>query len=231
MTSIASRRHRLADLSGTHRSDPKLVLLQTLRCIGFATEERVASASGLSLAETGRRLTELAGAALVSSTPGPFGGWALTEEGRTEVQKLSDQELETTGARDLVLAMYQSFLGLNPVLLDVSTDWQMVRVGENHIVNDHRDPDYDVRILDRLIRVDDKVQLVCSDLAAHISRFGTYGPRLSIALNRALAGDHAYVSDNLDSYHSVWFQLHEDLLSTLGISREEERSSALGGEP
>jgi hypothetical protein len=28
-----------------------------------------------------------------------------------------------------------------------------------------------------------------------------------------------YVADNLESYHSVWFQLHEDLLATLGIPR------------
>jgi hypothetical protein len=28
-----------------------------------------------------------------------------------------------------------------------------------------------------------------------------------------------YVSDSTESYHAVWFQLHEDLLATLGIPR------------
>jgi hypothetical protein len=26
----------------------------------------------------------------------------------------------------------------------------------------------------------------------------------------------------IDSYHTVWFQLHEDLLNTLGIERSKE---------
>jgi hypothetical protein len=29
----------------------------------------------------------------------------------------------------------------------------------------------------------------------------------------------------IDSYHTVWFQLHEDLLNTLGIDRSTEASA------
>jgi hypothetical protein len=29
----------------------------------------------------------------------------------------------------------------------------------------------------------------------------------------------------IDSYHTVWFELHEDLLSTLGIERSKEGST------
>ena len=43
-----------------------------------------------------------------------------------------------------------------------------------------------------------------------------------------MAGNHAYLADGLESYHTVWFQLHEDLLTTLGISREEERRDTNG---
>jgi hypothetical protein len=50
-----------------------------------------------------------------------------------------------------------------------------------------------------------------------------YGARLTNALDRALAGDVALVADDMESYHNVWFQLHEDLLATIGRSREEER--------
>jgi hypothetical protein len=31
------------------------------------------------------------------------------------------------------------------------------------------------------------------------------------------------VTDSVDSYHSVWFHLHEDLLSTLGRTRDDEQ--------
>jgi hypothetical protein len=59
-------------------------------------------------------------------------------------------------------------------------------------------------------------------------RFALYGTRLTTALDRVLGGNPAYVADTLDSYHTVWFQLHEDLLVTLGISREEERGASSG---
>jgi hypothetical protein len=61
-----------------------------------------------------------------------------------------------------------------------------------------------------------------------LTRFALYRTRLTIALERALGGNIAYVTDTVDSYHSVWFQLHEDLLVTLGISREEERRVSSG---
>jgi hypothetical protein len=99
----------------------------------------------------------------------------------------------------------------------------MQRVANTPILNDHTDLDYDAKVLSRLIRIDDAAQQVCSDLASRLMRFGLYRNRLSTAIERALAGDRAYVTDSFDSYHAVWFQLHEDLLVTLGISREDER--------
>ncbi len=86
--------------------------------------------------------------------------------------------------------------------------------------------DNDTRVLDRLVRIDKGAQRICSDLTAALSRFAPYGTRLGDALDRALAGDASYVTDDFDAYHTGWFQLHEDLLATLGISREEERNSS-----
>lgn len=212
-------------MSEPYESAPDLIVLHTLRCIGFAAEDRLAAASGLGLAETTRLLAVLADKGLASEAPGPFGGWAPTEEGRLSAERMLDEELAASGARDQVQTSYESFLTLNPLLLDVSTDWQMVRVGASHIVNDHRDSDYDAKVLDRLIKIDDRAQRICAELSGGLTRFGSYSPRLTTALERALAGDHAFVTDSLESYHNVWFQLHQDLLVTLGISREDERGS------
>lgn len=87
------------------------------------------------------------------------------------------------------------------------------------VLNDHTDRAYDEGVLARLAAVDAEVQPICRNLAARLSRFGQYGPRLAFALDRAQQGDVGFVADGLDSYHSVWFQLHEDLLVTLGINR------------
>jgi hypothetical protein len=177
----------------------------------------------MEIAEALARLRHLSDGGLVKLDPGPFGGWSLTESGRTTGQEMVGEELGIAGGDQQVLDGYQAFLRLNPALLQICSDWQMQRAGSTPILNDHTDPDYDSKVLSRLIRIDDAAQQVCSDLASHLMRFGLYRNRLSTAIERALAGDSAYVTDSFDSYHTVWFQLHEDLLVTLGISREDER--------
>jgi hypothetical protein len=206
-----------------HESDPDFQVLHTLRCIGVSSEERVATASGGTRYDTGARLRTLSGQGLVALDPGPFGGWGLTDDGRTTEQELVRGELELSGAHDHVRRWYEFFLEFNPTLLQICSDWQMRKVGESHLLNDHRDIDYDAKVLSRLMRIDESGQLICGELAARLSRFGVYGLRLSNALERALAGDPAYVADAMESYHTVWFQLHEDLLVTLGITRDQER--------
>ena len=206
-----------------HQSDDDFRVLHTLRCIGVASEDRVATAAGSTRHETAGRLRQLSDQGLVALAPGPFGGWGLTGEGRTAEQELLGLELDLTDARDHVRGCYQSFKELNPKLLQVCSDWQMRKLGQSNILNDHADADYDAKVLSRLMSIDDPAQRICNELADRLSRFGVYRLRLSSALERALSGDIAYVADSLESYHTVWFQLHEDLLVTLGISRDEER--------
>jgi hypothetical protein len=50
-------------------------------------------------------------------------------------------------------------------------------------------------------------------------RFRRYRVRLTDALASARSGALDDVTDSTASYHIVWFQLHEDLLATLGIPR------------
>lgn len=211
-----------------HRSEPDFVVLHTLRCIGFAGEARIASASGMHAGDAAGRLRALSEAGLVDHLPGPFGGWGLTDQGRTRDQELLAAELEVTDSRDHVRRSYESFLTLNPAVLDICHDWQMSSLGRTQILNDHSDRNHDSEVLSRLIRIDAAAQEICADLAGRLMRFAIYGKRLSTALERSLAGDNAYVTDSLDSYHNVWFQLHENLLATLGISRDDERNDARG---
>jgi hypothetical protein len=65
-------------------------------------------------------------------------------------------------------------------------------------------------------------------LGALLDRFGRYEDRLSAAVARVEAGDHDWFTKPLiDSYHTVWFELHEDLLSTLGKERASEENREL----
>jgi hypothetical protein len=59
-------------------------------------------------------------------------------------------------------------------------------------------------------------------LARRVPRLAHYGKRLTMALERAEAGEGDWVSGvRCDSYHTVWFELHEDLLRMLDRQREE----------
>ena len=81
------------------------------------------------------------------------------------------------------------------------------------------DPAYDARVLDRFAALHERAVPVCADLEAALPRFGRYRVRLTDALERARGGEVACVADTTDSYHTVWAELHEDLLATLGIPR------------
>ena len=117
---------------------------------------------------------------------------------------------------------YERFLPLNRELLRVCSDWQ-VRPGG--VPNDHRDPTYDWSVIDRLVTLDDRVGPIAAHAsAARVDRFA----RLPAAAARARVervddGEHEWLtSPRIDSYHTVWMQLHEDLLLALGRDRASE---------
>jgi hypothetical protein len=198
-----------------------LVVLHTLRCIGFAGLARVADVSALSESDAESELIDLAVAGLVTRTrgPGDFATWGLTEAGKAEDERRIARELDEAGARGAVTRAYEEFVRLNPELLDLCSAWQMRSVDGVPTINDHTDKAYDARILERFVDLDRRAAGVCADLAAVLPRFGRYRVRLTEALDRARGGALEHLTDTTTSYHNVWFQLHEDLLATLGIPR------------
>ncbi|HEY7816060.1 MAG TPA: hypothetical protein VIC62_22635 [Nakamurella sp.] len=196
-----------------------LLVLHTLRCMGFSNLESIGRATGMGAAAVESELIDLAVAGFVIRTSGPFGGWGPTESGKAADADLIADELDSTGARAAVTEAYGRFEKLNPQLLDACSRWQTRRLGSATIANDHSDSVYDARVLDRFASLHRRIAPVCDDLTAALHRFGRYRPRLADALARAESGELRHVTDDTASYHSVWFQLHEDLLVTLGRTR------------
>ena len=59
-------------------------------------------------------------------------------------------------------------------------------------------------------------------LGRGLPRLKIYGDKLLAALEAAEDGDVEWVSDiRRDSYHTVWFELHEELLRIMGTERDE----------
>lgn len=120
-------------------------------------------------------------------------------------------------------AAYERFEKVNTDLLALFTDWQTVPTGGTRVPNDHADPDYDRRVIDRLGALHDRAERCIGRCAASQSRLTRYLERLSDAYDRVLSGESDYVSGvRVDSYHTVWFELHEDLLRMLGRTRREQ---------
>lgn len=195
------------------------IVLHVLRCVGHAGLPRVADAAGLTEADVESHLIDLAVAGFVTRSPGELGAWGLTEAGRAEDARRIARELDATGAREALFAGYKRFMVLNPELLELCSAWQLRSVDGVVAANDHTDPVYDARVLDRFADLDRRAEGVAADLSAALPRFGRYRVRLAAALDRARSGALEHLADSTSSYHAVWFQLHEDLLASLGIPR------------
>ena len=202
-------------------SDLPFLVLHALRLKGFADVPAVAALADIDADEARGSLDELVAAGLATHREGRISGWALSPAGRTRHAELLAAETKQSKATAAVDGCYRRFLEINHELLAVCTDWQL----RDGALNDHTDAGYDDTVVKRLRAIDDSVQPVCTDLAAALPRFATYGPRLAVAVDKVEDGERDwFAKPMIDSYHTVWFELHEDLLVTLGIERSKEGS-------
>jgi pyruvate,orthophosphate dikinase len=106
---------------------------------------------------------------------------------------------------------------------EIVTAWQMREVDGEQALNDHSDEGYDGEVLQRLLDLHDAARSWLEPLSDGLPRLQLYLRRLDRAARRISSGDHAYIaSPRIDSYHNVWFELHEDLIQLAGRTREEE---------
>ena len=210
-----------------HRSDPELLVALALRLKGFGEVSTIASVHGLGLDETGVILSRMAEAEkCVMRQVEAVEKYVLTPAGREQGQAALARELEVVDARGAMEAMYEKFLQLNPEMLQLCTDWQVINDGSGEQeLNDHSDSDYDSNVLNRLVVLDQRIADVLQPLIDVLPRFDNYPSRFTSALKKVLSGDLDWLTKPImSSYHTVWFELHEDLLATLGIDRASEGS-------
>lgn len=212
------------------RDLPELLVLHTLRLTGVAGSDVLAGRLGSSVEELQPVLAHHAQRGLVTQHRGNLPGWSLTVAGRARGEELLAEELAALAARDVAEACYGRFVDLNGQVLRACTDWQVVAGSDPLALNDHDDAAYDRSVLDRLGGLHGAAVELLDDLSSALARFGGYRGRLSNALARAREGRVDWVTRPvIDSYHTVWFELHEDLLATLGRTRSGERGTR-GGE-
>ena len=167
--------------------------------------------------------TALDGAVAQGKAIGAKGTFMLTPAGRSWLDERYPDDFADFRANPEATATYERFEKVNRELLKLFTDWQMMpSVGGERIPNDHSDADYDNGVIDRLGAQHERAERILDRFAELEPRLAVYKQRLDDAYDKVLAGDHDWVSGaRIDSYHTVWFELHEDLLRMLGREREE----------
>ena len=199
----------------THRSDRMFWALHVVRIRGRAPTESVDAALG-GAGDAVALLEAAAGVGLAAFHEGRTAGWSLTPGGRERHAELLAAE-RAACALEPVSRAYDGFLALNHGVIELCSRWQ---VRPDGTLNDHTDITYDADVIAALAGLDGAVQPVCADLAHAIDRFSTYGSRLAASVERVREGTlQWFTSPAVDSFHTVWFELHEDLLQTLAIPR------------
>lgn len=204
-----------------HSSTSELLALHAVRLKGFVDSLGAARRFGLDPRVVDEHLLDAQARGWVTRS-GFAGthGWSLTDAGRAANEAELARELDETGARPAVESAHAEFFPLNAVLTDAATRWQLRPTPHDPFAeNAHDDPDWDAAVLTDLGHVSGGLRAFEPRLSGRLERFGGYDDRFAAALVRAHS-DPAWVAGvEVDSCHRVWFELHEDLLATLGIPR------------
>lgn len=201
-------------------TDIDLLALHGLAVKKAGGADAVAAVLGADQAAVATALDEAVAAGRAAGAKGTF---MVSPAGREWLDERYPEAFAGFRADPEASEAYERFEKINRELLALFTDWQMMpSAGGERVPNDHSDADYDAGVIDRLGAQHERAEKVLDRFAALEERLGIYKQRLDDAYDKVLAGEHDWVSGaRIDSYHTVWFELHEDLLRMLGREREE----------
>lgn len=186
-----------------------------LRIKGSADSARLCAATGLSRTEVTAALSSLQRHGLARRAQAHTGeqvAWVLTDTGH----HWHEQQLAAHRSAHLVAVLseaYDRFLPVNHAVKQLCSRWQMLRSAG-------AGGDCGVVLTEQLVEIHRQAMKALLQAAAVAPRMRTYAVRLQRAVDQVRAGDYQYISGvAIDSYHSVWFECHEDFLLTLGRDR------------
>lgn len=197
----------------------ELTFLQAMRLKGRLTAEMAAVCSAVPLPEARARLDSLVAEGLATSAGAAV---RISPAGRKRLTALLDRERASVN-QDLLEPVYENFNELNTELKSVITAWQL---RDPQTPNDHSDASYDAGVINRLHALHERFTPLLDRLVTAAPRLAPYRSRFQDAIDKALAKDYTYVARPItDSYHTIWFELHEDLIGLLGRTRAEEAAA------
>jgi hypothetical protein len=189
----------------------ELVVLQAVRLKGRVSRDDLAATLGEDRFDV---IDRLVGSGLLLDGP----TLRLSPEGRGRLEGLLADERSRADAA-AVLAAYDEFRSVNAEFKALVTDWQL----KDGQPNTHEVAGYDAAVLARLDDVHRRVTPIIAAAAAQLPRLSGYSVKLQTALDNIHAGQTMWLARPLiDSYHTVWFELHEELILATGRTRETD---------
>ncbi|MGQ0481843.1 MAG: hypothetical protein ACT4O0_12590 [Pseudonocardia sp.] len=201
----------------------EILVLQAMRLKGRALPEDLATATGTDVAELARIVERLIAAGDCEETGGRL---KLTRPGRARLEELLAEERVSVDQKALMV-LYHEFDEYNSAFKRLVTDWQMK---DADTPNDHSDAGYDADVVGRLDPLHERFVPLLERVVAIAPRLAPYPERFAGALEKVRAGEHTWLArPMIDSYHTVWFELHEDLIGLAGLNRADEAAAGRAG--
>jgi hypothetical protein len=198
----------------------ELAVLQGVRLKGRVNPVDLAATLGADLADIAPIVERLTAAGLL--TEGAT--LRITGSGSDRLAALLAEEREGIDPAAMAAA-YDDFRAVNSDFKRLVTDWQL-KGGPDGAPNAHDDADYDAAVLARLDDVHARTMPIIASAAAQLPRLSAYAAKLAAALGKVKADETTWLTRPLiDSYHTVWFELHEELIVAVGLTREEAARS------
>jgi pyruvate,orthophosphate dikinase len=198
---------------GDAMSDAGVTLLELSRTVqlkGMCTPERAAAA--LSTAQA-RVENLLEGNAEFFQTTAL--GVALTARGREWLtEQLASERLGLDAAT--LAVCYDRFTELNHRFKQLVSEWQL-------LPDDARTDDAWASLVESVAALHARLRPLIEETAGPIARLRGYGDRFERALAGLQAGETSMLASPLEeSYHTVWFEYHEELIALCGRDRAVE---------
>lgn len=184
------------------RMQTTLAVLQYLSMEGIAETEELVEVVDGDVRET---LEDLEAEGYVENE----GFWYLTDAGEERLNEVCRDRF-SADQREALRGVFDRFEALDSEMKDLASDWQAGEYGADEMARE-------------LTRVQQDVEALFDELPPAVrSVYSRHTDALADAVEKLRNGHEEYVTGtDIDSYHTVWFRLHDDLLRTLGEGREE----------
>lgn len=207
------------------RNCSELRVLQAVRLAGVADDTAILDRA-LVADDEGNRVIAHARATnrIEPLTFADTAGWILTDLGSRRLAALLRDELVDNQATTVLETTLESFEPLNATFVSLVGGWQLRSTSPTTTGFGGADAGQIEDLLHRLDGIGTDLRTTLAGLIGVLPRFGRYPSQYTAAVARARHDGLRWVTGvGLMSCHVVWAELHQDLLSSLGRDRHDDR--------